>query len=103
VSKTQTRDGLESLKADKRDKDMPRASAPGFVEEKVFEKEGEVEEGDSALVDEEVAAAAAAEAADEKTDMDIAGEFLPEVDVTTADVDVIEDDAIKRYVLAHLD
>ena len=81
---------------------MPRASAPEFVEEKVFEKEGEVEEGDSALVDEEVAAAAA-EAADEKNDMDIAGEFLPEEDVTTADVDVTEDDAIKRYVLAHLD
>ena len=104
-SKKDIREGLASLKEDKRDKDMPRASAPGVeVEEEDNEEEEEekvddvdddkVENGDDFAV---------AEAAEEKNGIDIAGEFLPEVDDRIADiVDAAEEEAIKRYVLAHL-
>ena len=103
-SKKDIREGLASLKEDKIDKDMPRASAPGVeVEEEDNEEEEEkvddvdddkVENGDDFAV---------AEAAEEKNGIDIAGEFLPEVDDIIADiVDAAEEEAIKRYVLAHL-
>jgi hypothetical protein len=82
---------------------MPRVSAPAIF------KEGEEEDGDDDDDDKEVVerfeneeeGLEAAEAG-EKNDIDIAGELRPDVDETAVDEEVTEDEAIKRYVLAHL-
>lgn len=100
-SKKEIKAGFASLNAYKSDKDMPRASAPGVEEVEEEEEKGDDDvDGDK---DENGGDFATAEAAEEKNGIDIAGEFLPEVDDRIADiVDAEEEDAIKRYVLAHL-